>query len=68
LRTLDSDGVTYEFYSAACWDALAGADRVFTEYYCFRRTRTGVSVLDSSLPQGVPRNSFLLLIDLAGTH
>jgi hypothetical protein len=67
-RTLDSDGVTYEFCSAACRDALKRADRVFTEYHGFRRIRTGVSALDSSLPQGVPRNSFVLLTDLAGTR
>ncbi|PSQ60368.1 MAG: recombinase RecA [Halobacteriales archaeon SW_9_67_25] len=67
-RTLDSDGVTYEFCSAACRDALEGADRVFTEYHGFRRMLTGVSALDSSLPQGVPRNSFVLLTDLAGTR
>ncbi len=67
-RTTDSDGVTYEFCSAACRDALDGTDRVFTEYHGFRRLSTGVSALDSSLPQGVPRNSFVLLTDLAGTR
>jgi YHS domain-containing protein len=67
-RTLDRDGVTYEFCSTTCRDALETADRVFTEYHGFRRLTTGVSALDSSLPQGVPRNSFVLLTDLAGTR
>lgn len=66
--TLDSNGVTYEFCSAACRDALDGADRVFTQYHGFRRLPTGVSALDGALPQGVPRNSFVLLTDLAGTR
>jgi len=67
-RTLDCEGVTYEFCSATCRDALETADRVFTEYHGFNRLTTGVSALDSGLPQGVPRNSFVLLTDLAGTR
>ena len=67
-RTMGHEGVTYEFCSATCRDALETADRVFTEYHGFRRLRTGISALDSSLPQGVPRNSFVLLTDLAGTR
>jgi KaiC/GvpD/RAD55 family RecA-like ATPase len=66
--TLDHDGVAYEFCSTPCRDALETADRVFTEYHGFRRLDTGVSALDSSLPQGVPRNSLVLLTDLAGTR
>jgi KaiC/GvpD/RAD55 family RecA-like ATPase len=66
--TLDHDGDTYEFCSTPCRDALETADRVFTEYHGFRRLETGVSALDSSLPQGVPRNSLVLLTDLAGTR
>ncbi|MEF8782912.1 MAG: ATPase domain-containing protein [Haloarculaceae archaeon] len=66
--TLDHDGDTYEFCSTPCRDALETADRVFTEYHGFRRLDTGVSALDSSLPQGVPRNSLVLLTDLAGTR
>jgi KaiC/GvpD/RAD55 family RecA-like ATPase len=67
-RTLERDGATYSFCSVTCRDALETADRVFTEYHGFRRLSTGVSALDSSLPQGVPRNSFVLLTDLAGTR
>jgi KaiC/GvpD/RAD55 family RecA-like ATPase len=66
--TLDHDGVTYEFCSATCRDAVESADRVFTEYHGFRRLKTGVAPLDASLPQGLPRNSFVLLTDLAGTR
>ena len=65
---LDHDGVSYEFCSKSCRDALETADRVFTEYHGFRRLDTGVSALDASLPQGVPRNSLVLLTDLAGTR
>ncbi len=67
-QTLDHNGVTYAFCSATCRDALETADRVFTEYHGFRRLTTGVTALDSSLPQGIPRNSFVLLTDLAGTR
>jgi KaiC/GvpD/RAD55 family RecA-like ATPase len=64
----EEDGVSYEFCSAHCRDALETADHVFTEYHGFRRLATGVSALDSSLPQGLPRNSLVLLTDLAGTR
>jgi len=67
-RTLEREGITYQFCSSTCRDALKTADRVFTEYHGSRRLATGVSALDSSLPQGVPRNSFVLLTDLAGTR
>jgi KaiC/GvpD/RAD55 family RecA-like ATPase len=66
--TQDHDGVTYEFCSRACRDAVENADCVFTQFHGFRRMNTGVSVLDASLPQGIPRNSFVLLTDLAGTR
>ena len=66
--TLDRDGVTYQFCSKSCRDALDGSDRVFTQYHGHRRLETGVSALDSSLPQGIPRNSFVMLTDLAGTR
>jgi KaiC/GvpD/RAD55 family RecA-like ATPase len=66
--TQDHDGVTYEFCSRACRDTVENSDRVFTQFHGFRRMNTGVSVLDASLPQGIPRNSFVLLTDLAGTR
>ncbi len=67
-RRVEREEVTYEFCSGTCRDALETADRVFTEYHGFRRLVTGISGLDTSLPQGVPRNSFVLLTDLAGTR
>jgi KaiC/GvpD/RAD55 family RecA-like ATPase len=66
--TLQQGGETYEFCSQACREALAEGDRVFTEYHGFRRLETGVSALDGSLPEGVPRNSFVLLSDLPGSR
>jgi KaiC/GvpD/RAD55 family RecA-like ATPase len=62
------DGITYSFCSTSCRDALDTADRVFTEYHGFRRLDTGVSALDGSLPEGIPRNSFVMFTDLAGTR
>ncbi|MFB6151428.1 MAG: ATPase domain-containing protein [Haloarculaceae archaeon] len=66
--TLDRDGQTYRFCSERCREAMTDADRVFTQYHGFRRTPTGVAPIDESLPQGVPRNSFVMLTDLAGTR
>jgi len=66
--TSEHDEVTYRFCSVSCRDALDRSDRVFTEYHGFRRLATGVSGLDNSLPQGIPRNSFVMLTDLAGTR
>jgi KaiC/GvpD/RAD55 family RecA-like ATPase len=66
--TAEHDGVTYEYCSAACRDAQGEADHAFTQYHGFRRYETAVDALDASLPQGVPRNSFVMLTDLAGTR
>jgi KaiC/GvpD/RAD55 family RecA-like ATPase len=66
--TLDHDDDTYEFCSERCRSALESEDRVFTQYHGFWRTPTGVKPLDESLPQGIPRNSFVMLTDLAGTR
>jgi len=66
--TADYEGETYAFCSAGCRDALTESDRVFTQYHGFRRTPTGVGPIDESLPQGVPRNSFVMLTDQAGTR
>ncbi|MFB6073677.1 MAG: RAD55 family ATPase [Haloarculaceae archaeon] len=63
-----ADGETYTFCSAACREAVSESDRVFTQYHGHRRLDTGVSVLDAALPEGVPRNSFVMLTDLAGTR
>lgn len=66
--TLDRNGATYKFCCETCRDAIDAHEKVFTEYHGHRRLRTGVSALDASLPQGVPRNSLVLLTDLAGTR
>jgi KaiC/GvpD/RAD55 family RecA-like ATPase len=66
--TMDGDETTYEFCSHACRDAMGESDRVFTEYHGHRRIRTGVSGLDAFLPQGFPRNSFVLLSNDEGSR
>lgn len=58
----------HRFCTATCRDALAETDRVFTEYHGFRRIDPGVSAMDRALPQGMPRNSFVLLSGQAGTR
>lgn len=60
--------ITYVFCSNACRDAVETSDRVFTEYHGFRRFDPGVSALRASLPEGIPRNSFVMVTDLAGTR
>jgi len=65
---LDHEGETYAYCSACCRDAVQEQDRVFTQYHGFRRTPTGVGPIDESLPQGIPRNSLVMLTDLAGTR
>mgnify|MGYP000114968636 CR=1 FL=1 len=66
--TAEYGGETYAFCSAGCRDALADSEKVFTQYHGFRRTPTGVAPIDESLPQGVPRNSFVMLTEVAGTR
>lgn len=66
--TDDHNGIDYEFCCDACRDAVRSQEQVFTEYHGYRRLTTGVSALDASLPQGIPRNSFVILADLAGTR
>jgi len=65
---LEHEGTTYEFCSTACRQAMQESDRVFTEYHGHRRFAPGVSALDASLPEGLPRNSFVLLTGQAGTR
>jgi KaiC/GvpD/RAD55 family RecA-like ATPase len=66
--TVEHDSVVYEFCTEACRNAMAQSDRVFTEYHGFRRIRTGVSGIDKFLPQGFPRNSFVLLANDVGSR
>ena len=66
--TLERGGTSYEFCCGACERAFGESEAVFTDYHSHRRLQTGVSALDASLPEGIPRNSFVLLSDLAGTR
>jgi hypothetical protein len=66
--TAERDGQTYTYCCGACRTAARNAETVSTQYHGFRRVSTGVDPLDESLPQGIPRNSFVLLTDLAGTR
>ncbi|WP_338730224.1 ATPase domain-containing protein [Haladaptatus sp. DJG-WS-42] len=58
----------YQFCSQACREALETSEYVFTEYHGFMWFDPGVSALDTSLPQGAPRNAFVLLSGPAGTR
>ena len=65
---LERDGENYEFCTEACRDAMLDSERVCTEYHGFRRTETGIDGLDRSLPEGLPRNSFILLSHEVGSR
>lgn len=67
-HVLDREGERYRCCTERCRDALAGSDRVFTEYDGHRRMRAGVAGIDDSLPQGLSRNSFVLLAGNTGTR
>ena len=66
--TTDHEGVTYHFCSEPCRETLLEEDRVFTEYHAARRFDPGVSALQAGLPQGMPRNSFVLISGQPGTR
>lgn len=67
-ETTEYGDETYEFCSDACQRAMEESDRVFTEHHGFKRLELGVSALDACLPQGLPRNSFVLLSGEQGTR
>lgn len=62
------EGVTYHFCSEPCREKLHEEGRVFTEYHGCRRFDPGVSALRAGLPQGIPRNSFVLVSGQPGTR
>jgi KaiC/GvpD/RAD55 family RecA-like ATPase len=66
--TATYDGVTYEFCSPACEAALASSEGVFTEYHGARRFDPGVVGLGAALPEGMPRDSFVLVAGQTGTR
>lgn len=56
------------FCSRACRDRLSETGEPFDEYHGHRRLTAGVSALDASLPQGFPRNAFVLVAGEPGTR
>lgn len=62
------DGQEYAFCSASCRDELERTESVFTQYHGYRRTRLGIAGLDPYLPEGMPRNAFVLLSSEPGTR
>jgi len=66
--TADHDGRTYHFCSEPCRDGLLAGDYVFTEYHGGRRFQPGVKAVDDALPDGMPRNSFVLVSGMAGSR
>lgn len=66
--SVEIDGRAYRCCTEACRDALLESNRVFTDAHDHRRFRPGVAGLDASLPQGLPRNSFVLLLGHSGTR
>lgn len=58
----------YVFCTNACRNELVETESVFSEYHGYRRIPTGVDGLDRFLPQGVPRNSFVLISGEPGTR
>ncbi|MFT4882583.1 MAG: KaiC/GvpD/RAD55 family RecA-like ATPase [Natronomonas sp.] len=64
----ETEDQTYHFCSEPCREMMDEEDRVFTEYHGFRRFDPGVSALQAGLPQGIPRNSFVLVSGETGTR
>ena len=61
-------GETFTCCSNACRDALERNEFTEAPGGGHRRVRPGVAALDSSLPQGFPRNAFVLMAGEAGTR
>lgn len=66
--TATRNGAEYSFCCTACRNAMADADRVHTQYHDFKRVSPGLAAFDAALPQGLPRNSFVLVTAQAGTR
>ncbi|MFB6087842.1 MAG: ATPase domain-containing protein [Haloarculaceae archaeon] len=61
-------GSTYTFCCEHCRDAMEDQERVFTQWHGGEDLQPGVAAFDASLPQGLPRNSFVLLSGQSGTR
>lgn len=62
------EGNEFRCCSQACMDALSRAGFDASAGAGHRRIRPGVAALDQSLPQGFPRNAFVLLAGEAGSR
>jgi KaiC/GvpD/RAD55 family RecA-like ATPase len=65
---MEHEGETYRFCCQTCREAMEESDRVFTDYRGYHRFWPGVSALDAALPQGMLRNSLVLLSEQAGSR
>jgi len=65
---LEREHSNYHFCTAACREAMQGADRVFTSFRGHRQFEPGVAALGAKLPQGLLRNSFVLVSSQPGTR
>ncbi len=65
---VEREEADYRFCTEACRDAMESADRVFTSFRGHRQFDPGVAALGSKLPQGLLRNSFVLVSSQPGTR
>lgn len=65
---LERDDTDYRFCTEACRDAMRQADRVFTSFRGYRQFHPGVAALGSKLPEGLLRNSFVLVSSQPGSR
>lgn len=66
--TAEVDGELYEFCSEICRDALEDGDGANEAFHGFKRFDPGVPVLARQLPEGMLRNSLVLVADEAGAR
>ncbi|MFP8957716.1 ATPase domain-containing protein [Natrialbaceae archaeon A-CW3] len=66
--TIEEGETTLTFCSQTCRDAHEDNGGAVTGSESHRKVRPGVAGLDACLPQGLPRNSFILLLGNSGTR
>lgn len=66
--TATRQGDEYAFCCTSCREAMERSDRVYTKYHDFKRVKPGLAAFDVALPQGLSRNSFVLVTAQAGTR